>query len=576
MKKVKLVAIAKDEARYLPEWIFHHSYFGFDSFDIYVNNTSDNSWDVLCELSEHYDINIIDANELYQSGPNNFQSLCYEISLKNTQQEEFSHIAFLDVDEFWTPADFEKSIHEFLSQDESFDVYLFNWAIHKNEQEFGSCFSATNRFAIDYHVKHIVRLGVDCRPGIHNAHGPLLSYADSDLKSPDFIDKTKAKVVCDKNTIPSAFVVHRLYRSQMEYVSMLGRGRPRGDRFKSNRFGYYTDQGENVTFQLSRDKLEPYQDAYGEFLNKTNIKDELTLAESFVCQRYQSILNVIDGGVNYSEAKVLQRALNNITLPSIDKYIEILKEKISSAKIFQIGFNKSGTASIYHYLKSEGFNSIHWDDGHLSKKIKRNYEQGIPLLTGYESYQVFTDMEHREENGEAFYSAEKYYKELDAQYPGSIFILNYRDLDKWLMSRRNHPGYLQKTMNGLGFNEAQVIQLWTQEYHQHIKAVKEYFQGKDNLIVIDLDIDRNDKLSSELKRFDITLSQKNLPHTHKTKATSSLKNKHIDAIRDASIFFEKTNLEVAYQLMRVAHELRPEGQFIKSRLEEIELKLSHD
>lgn len=42
--KIKLVAIAKDEAAYLPEWIFHHLYFGFDQIDIYVNNTSDNTF----------------------------------------------------------------------------------------------------------------------------------------------------------------------------------------------------------------------------------------------------------------------------------------------------------------------------------------------------------------------------------------------------------------------------------------------------------------------------------------------------------------------------------------------------
>lgn len=44
--KVKLVAIAKDEAAYLPDWIFHHLYFGFDSIDIYVNNTTDNTYDL--------------------------------------------------------------------------------------------------------------------------------------------------------------------------------------------------------------------------------------------------------------------------------------------------------------------------------------------------------------------------------------------------------------------------------------------------------------------------------------------------------------------------------------------------
>jgi hypothetical protein len=32
--KVKLVAVAKDEAVGLPRWIFHHLFFGIDSIDI--------------------------------------------------------------------------------------------------------------------------------------------------------------------------------------------------------------------------------------------------------------------------------------------------------------------------------------------------------------------------------------------------------------------------------------------------------------------------------------------------------------------------------------------------------------
>ncbi len=89
-----------------------------------------------------------------------------------------------------------------------------------------------------------------------------------------------------------------------------------------------------------------------------------------------------------------------------------------SLKIFQIGFNKSGTASIYYYFKNEGFKSIHWEKGKLSKTIKNNFDSGLPILKGYEDYQVFTDMGHREADQTAVYSAENHFKEFDKQYLG--------------------------------------------------------------------------------------------------------------------------------------------------------------
>ena len=37
-------------------------------------------------------------------------------------------------------------------------------------------------------------------------------------------------------------------------------------------------------------------------------------------------------------------------------------------KIFQIGFNRCGTGSLYNFFKENGFISIHWDSGEIAKK----------------------------------------------------------------------------------------------------------------------------------------------------------------------------------------------------------------
>jgi len=49
--KIKLIAVAKDEAAYIPEWVYHHLNFGFDSISIYTNNISDNTRDVIDKIS---------------------------------------------------------------------------------------------------------------------------------------------------------------------------------------------------------------------------------------------------------------------------------------------------------------------------------------------------------------------------------------------------------------------------------------------------------------------------------------------------------------------------------------------
>ena len=40
---IKLVAIAKNEAPYIPLWAFHHFRIGIDLIEININNTDDNS-----------------------------------------------------------------------------------------------------------------------------------------------------------------------------------------------------------------------------------------------------------------------------------------------------------------------------------------------------------------------------------------------------------------------------------------------------------------------------------------------------------------------------------------------------
>lgn len=56
--------------------------------------------------------------------------------------------------------------------------------------------------------------------------------------------------------------------------------------------------------------------------------------------------------------------------------------------------------------------------------------------------------------------------------------------------------------------------------------------------------------------------------------TFSLQPKAVDAIRDLAIKLELDDLEVSQNLMSIAHEARPSGEFIKFKLEEYNRKIS--
>lgn len=47
--------------------------------------------------------------------------------------------------------------------------------------------------------------------------------------------------------------------------------------------------------------------------------------------------------------------------------------------------------------------------------------------------------------------------------------------------------------------------------------------------------------------------------------TFKMKQKSISAIRDCALSYEKKDITIAYELMQLAHELRPEGEFIKKK-----------
>src|SRR6056297_2644862 len=107
-------------------------------------------------------------------------------------------------------------------------------------------------------------------------------------------------------------------------------------------------------------------------------------------------------------------------------------------KIFNIGFNKSGTTSLTEAMNILGYKSIHYnkDNEFIYDLINNNRKNNKKLLDGLEGFDFFAD-----------FQGMKFYKELDKQYPGSKFILTIRELNSWLDSRERHVKRNQKNPN---------------------------------------------------------------------------------------------------------------------------------
>ncbi|GGP50229.1 glycosyltransferase family 2 protein [Shewanella saliphila] len=314
--KVKLVAIAKDEAAYLPEWIFHHLHFGFDAIDIYVNNTTDNTDELSNALSEIDSVTFIDGNDFFLSNAKTPQKKVYEHAFSLAKKSNFSHIMFLDIDEFWTPMDMVSSVSHCLSLIKS-DVISFEWLNKIEDVPFSPAIESV--IVGEHHrlVKSITNLSININNlDIHNvsADGVLSVLADG----------TEAKFSKDNQQLESIgeikpyLVIHRMYRSRLEYISLLGRGRPKGGgTFKDNRNGFCYLEYEKKTIHLPQGNVDDYEQKRIEFFDHFISDDYMIKAHSFIELRYRNVLELIKNA-EFNDFNVLKKILRNVGLSDVN------------------------------------------------------------------------------------------------------------------------------------------------------------------------------------------------------------------------------------------------------------------
>lgn len=146
---------------------------------------------------------------------------------------------------------------------------------------------------------------------------------------------------------------------------------------------------------------------------------------------------------------------------------------LKTPKVFCIGFHKTGTSSLAAALRHLGY-TVTGPDGVYDRDIAQNvHEMASRIAKENDAFQ---------DNPWPLL-----YREMDAMFPGSKFILTERDPEAWLASQVNHFGKKETPMRrwiyGAGC-PAGNEQVYLKRYIDHGRHVREYFSDRPGDLLI--------------------------------------------------------------------------------------------
>jgi hypothetical protein len=152
-------------------------------------------------------------------------------------------------------------------------------------------------------------------------------------------------------------------------------------------------------------------------------------------------------------------------------------------KVFCIGFHKTGTTSMGKVFRTLGY----VDQG--------SYKTRDPEFVAKLAHGDLDELFAVAERAEAFQDSPWpiFYRELDARFPGSRFILTLRDPEAWIKSAVNHFGNQRdpsSPMRELIYGVATPVgneRAYVERFRRHNDEVRAHFAGREqDLLAIDL------------------------------------------------------------------------------------------
>lgn len=333
MAFVRLIAIAKDEAAYLAEWVHHHLHFGFDQIAIILNGCTDNSQTLLEQIALREPRLLVrdgdDLKAVCQLNGQNFQIVAYAQELALARQDSaITHVMCLDIDEFWVLPGLQDSIHAYINRYPQADSIAFAWhmEVPSNPEPFSPALQRKYLVQKDRHVKSLHRITdrltyLDIHNAIHQGGNYLL--ADGRVFPQHTHNGSERAGLPDDlfqiEQIDCAFVYHRVFRSQQEYLASLQRGRPgpSAHSLKSNRWGYKIHDAGATVLEVEHpaSELQYLHSSFVEFASQHGLDSYIEQARQYANERFHATLNAAASGSQ--ELQQLAYLFRGITLPNL-------------------------------------------------------------------------------------------------------------------------------------------------------------------------------------------------------------------------------------------------------------------
>lgn len=155
-------------------------------------------------------------------------------------------------------------------------------------------------------------------------------------------------------------------------------------------------------------------------------------------------------------------------------------------RVFGIGFHKTGTTSLARAFERLGYRTVHGAaplraalGHHPMMELLRAGELG-PAWEVAEAFDAFSD--------NPWFSL---FREADARFPGSRFILTRRDPERWLRSVLNHFGGTESDFRRWIYGTGDPVgheALFLERYRAHEAAVLAHFAHRpEDLLVMDFE-----------------------------------------------------------------------------------------
>lgn len=166
-----IVAIAKNESRYIREWVLYHVAIGANRIVVYDNDSTDDTADVVNELSKRYPVQLVPWPSVVRKSS---QRSAYANSLSLVKDCEWA--LFIDIDEFVVPWGYDDFGAFVKAIPESATVVGINWRIFGSsgliDDNYGSVLKSFVRcsregWSNNRHIKSMARIAAIQEVKIH-------------------------------------------------------------------------------------------------------------------------------------------------------------------------------------------------------------------------------------------------------------------------------------------------------------------------------------------------------------------------------------------------------------------------